>query len=92
MLKSPRFRKGKERKQELAGERTALDLIAHVAAVIPAIALLDFGDADARGTGEHTGAGCLEKGQNRGMEQNEGSPGGTANVYRIGRVADARPR
>lgn len=38
---------------------TALLLIAHVAAVIPAITLLLLLDADAEGAGELVGASCL---------------------------------
>lgn len=42
----------------LRGELTALHLVAHVPAVVPAITLQVFVDADASGTGKHVGAGC----------------------------------
>lgn len=55
-------RGGKTDKEKSAvgsnGGLTALHLIAHITAVIPAITLQFFGDADARITGELHGASC----------------------------------
>lgn len=65
-------REKRKKRGWVEGELTALHLIAHITAVVPAITLQLFGDADARAAGELFGASCSQKqrkGKRKGAEE-----------------------